>query len=152
MHGITVALAVWAVVAPFIGIVLGHYLTRSWQREQWLRDCRKEEFRELLTSITKCYRTVLDKEDSRTLHDARSEALTVIQNRIYVAEDVKQYRILESWKDATDLYDADWSLEGLVESYKLVSALIVDIAIRDHKSPNFIKRFGRRLRGKRLLE
>jgi predicted MFS family arabinose efflux permease len=24
------------------GIIVGHFLARSWQREQWLLDCRKQ--------------------------------------------------------------------------------------------------------------
>lgn len=87
MHELTIASAVWAVVAPLVGIFLGHYLTRSWQREQWLRDCRKEEFRELLTTFTRSYATLvplsmpsakLDTAGQRAITEASVSALTVL--------------------------------------------------------------------------
>ena len=34
------------------GVLLGHYLTRSWQREQWRLDRRREEYRELITALS----------------------------------------------------------------------------------------------------
>lgn len=33
-QGLTLALVLWGVIAPLVGIFVGHYLSRSWQREQ----------------------------------------------------------------------------------------------------------------------
>jgi hypothetical protein len=45
--------AVWAAVGPLVGIVIGHYLTRSWQRSQWIADNRKEEYRKVLSGLNR---------------------------------------------------------------------------------------------------
>jgi hypothetical protein len=131
MHGLTLALAVWAVIAPLVGIFLGHYLTRSWQREQWLRDSRKEEFRELLTTLTRSYRTmVLDPNTIRTFWEANGTALNVIRDRIYIAEDLKRHDIFESWLFAVSDFEAD-KLNGgdkFAEAYSRINAVIVSIA------------------------
>jgi hypothetical protein len=73
-HGWTLALVLWGVIAPLVGILVGHYLSRSWQRKQWIQDRRKEEWRELLTILTRSFVTickltgpmiVLDGDDTR---------------------------------------------------------------------------------------
>jgi hypothetical protein len=41
------------------GVVSGHFLSRSWQREQWLLDKRREEYRELINLIAGAYTTFI---------------------------------------------------------------------------------------------
>jgi hypothetical protein len=45
---VTVFLTIWAPVGPLVGILVGHYLTRSWERRQWIADNQKEEYKKLL--------------------------------------------------------------------------------------------------------
>jgi hypothetical protein len=45
-------LIVWGAIGPLVGIFVGHVLIRSWQQKQWMLDRRKEEWRELLTTLT----------------------------------------------------------------------------------------------------
>ncbi len=48
----------WGVVGPLVGVVIGAWLARSWQRKHWLLESKKAEFRELR------------REDWETLRDA----------------------------------------------------------------------------------
>lgn len=41
------------IVAGFIGALVVHLLTRSREQEAWVRNCKKEEWRELLSALTK---------------------------------------------------------------------------------------------------
>ena len=43
--------AIWAAVGPLVGIAVGHYLVRSWERRRWLADNRKEEFKQVLVAL-----------------------------------------------------------------------------------------------------
>jgi hypothetical protein len=138
-----------------IGVVTGHYLTRSWQREQWLRDCRKEEFRELLTTLTRSYAVlvplgarhgVLDAEARRALAEASASALTVLRDRIYVAEDVKRDQILHLWSSAVKKFGHDYDEASFGQAYSDINSLIVFTAKADDRAPSAIRRSWWRLR------
>jgi hypothetical protein len=43
----------WAAVGPLIGVLVGAYLTGRRQKRDWLADNKKEEYRELLSAMTK---------------------------------------------------------------------------------------------------
>jgi len=55
---ITLAVATVGIAGTLCGVLIGHFLTRSWQRKQWLQDRRKEEFRELMTYLLKALRSM----------------------------------------------------------------------------------------------
>jgi len=44
--------AVWASVGPLVGVLVGALLARSWDRRKWINENRKQEYRELLTTLT----------------------------------------------------------------------------------------------------
>ncbi len=76
-HGLTLALVFWGVIAPLVGILVGHYLSRSWQREQWFRDKRYEDYQAVLSATVAAYKAIIqvdreDYSDSRC-HSAWSE-------------------------------------------------------------------------------
>jgi hypothetical protein len=43
---------VWPVVISLAGVFAGAWLARLWDRKKWQNDNRKQEYRELLTSLT----------------------------------------------------------------------------------------------------
>jgi len=43
--------AVWNVLGPLAGVVLGAFLTWHWQRKQWFLDNKKAEYRGLLAAL-----------------------------------------------------------------------------------------------------
>ena len=45
--------AVWGAIGPLVGVLVGAYATRRWQRTQWLLDGKKTEYRELLSVLAK---------------------------------------------------------------------------------------------------
>jgi hypothetical protein len=97
MHGWTIALALWGVIAPLIGILFGHYLTRSWQRDQWLLDNRKQGCRELLSVLSKTYLTLIKlsgegvpqpPEIRSKITDISIESCAAIDASIFIAADL----------------------------------------------------------------
>lgn len=56
----TLILAIWAAVGPLVGIAIGHYLVRSWERKRWLADNRKEEYRRVLAAVNKLNEFMID--------------------------------------------------------------------------------------------
>lgn len=97
--------AIWAAVGPLAGIVIGHLLTRSWQRKQWLLDCRKEEFKELASVLSAEVLAHINWRAARRLRSsdavpranearrAQLATLQVISDRVYIARDIAELKI-----------------------------------------------------------
>lgn len=138
-HGWAVALVLWGVIAPLVGILVGHYLSRSWQQTQWMQDRRKEEWRELLAVITRSFVTickytgpmmVLDGDDMRTLDEAQTVAQTTIRDRIFIAKEVKALGVYETWVKAVQTFENDKVYIGFAEQYAILNAKIVAAATK----------------------
>jgi hypothetical protein len=106
---ITLVVAVVGITGTLGGVVLGQWMSRSWQREQWLLDNRKQEFHELVSALTS---TVVDVIVYKEARDAKSErapeflnkiidthhqVYNVIADRIYIAKDVKALNIIDRY-------------------------------------------------------
>jgi hypothetical protein len=133
-------LIVWGAIGPLIGILVGHILTRSWQQKQWMLDRRKEEWRELLTTLTRSFVTIckltgpmraLDGDDMRALDEAQTVAQTTIRDRIFIAKEVKELKIYETWVTATRAFEKDMIYMPFAEQYAVINAKIVDAATKD---------------------
>lgn len=136
-NGWALALVLWGVIAPLVGILAGHFLSRSWQQNQWMQDRRKEEWRELLTVLTRSFATickytgpmmVLDGDDMRALDEAQTVAQTTIRDRIFIAKDVKQLGIYETWVSAVRTFENDKVYIGFAGQYAIINAKIVNAA------------------------
>lgn len=110
---LTLSLAVWAAAGPLVGILVGHFLTRSWQRTQWLMDSRKQEYRELLTTLTNTYivfgqyighSIALDPQTRREVDQAERESYRVVRDRLFIAKDLQEADILNLWATAVENY------------------------------------------------
>jgi len=99
MDGVKAALvgsgvAAFGIVSAFIGGLINQKMSRNTQHEQWLLDQRKEEWRELLSTLTRSYTLHLH---GRRTAETDAEALTVIRDRLYIAVEVQDLRVLERW-------------------------------------------------------
>jgi hypothetical protein len=116
----TVILAVWAAVGPLVGIYIGHHLLRSQQRRQWLADNRIQEWREVITTLQKSLVLITQFDATRNLStteekkadmpavlDARAVALSVLNNRLFIAKEVRHHKMFDKWKKAVDEFDED---------------------------------------------
>jgi hypothetical protein len=116
----TVILAIWAAVGPLVGIYVGHHLLRSQQRRQWLADNRIQEWREVITTLNKSLILITQFDAGRDLStveekkaampavlDARAGALSVLNNRIFIAKEVRHHKMFDKWKKAVSEFDGD---------------------------------------------
>jgi hypothetical protein len=134
------------------GVVIGSLLTylfsRSAQRENWLRDCRKEEFRELLRALSDHF-TILQEferlayhqtpEERERLTDAQANFFRVVHSRIYIAYDVKRLNIKNKWIDAVKVYCAQPDkpdLQTFDKAYYEVNDAIVKAALGKWQMPH----------------
>jgi hypothetical protein len=134
MQRLTIALGVWAAAGPLVGILFGHFLTRSWQHKQWMLDCRKEEFRELIASLTSVAIAIVIYKEARDANSARAkdclhaildkqhEVYNVIASRIYIAKDIKDLKIMDRYialsqelRESTGEHDPSDRMSQLVD-------------------------------------
>ena len=80
-----------------IGILLGHFLTRSSQHAQWLRDNRKQEFKELVSAMSQYVIEHMSYESSQGTDlpqskqaylDIMKATTCVLYDRIYIHDDL----------------------------------------------------------------
>ena len=117
---VTIILAVWAAVGPLVGIYMGHRLLRFQQRRQWLADNRIQEWREVITTLTKSLVLITQFDAARNLStveekkaampavlDARAVALSVLNNRLFIGKEVRHHQMFDRWKKAVDEFETD---------------------------------------------
>jgi hypothetical protein len=107
---VTLIVAGLGIGGTFGGVMVGHFLTRSWQREQWRLDHRREEYRELLGTITSAYMRIIsayestvpvvDEELKRHIREAKNESFQVLQDRIAIAWELEDTDVLDVWTEA----------------------------------------------------
>jgi hypothetical protein len=121
-HGLTLALLLWGVIAPLVGILVGHYLSRSGQREQWFRDKRYEDYQAVLSAIVAAY-TAIVRVDMASLTSLiapemfqeveviKADSFRVLRDRIFIAKELNYGGILVEWDTIVTNY-------GMHASYK----------------------------------
>jgi hypothetical protein len=102
---------------PLIGAVgvvfLGAWLTRSRERKHWLNDCRKEEYRELINTLTLATMEIIRQHDPsypkidylrpEKMWDAQDfymKSLAVIRDRIFISDEIRDMKVYDRWTNA----------------------------------------------------
>jgi hypothetical protein len=103
-----------AIVSAFIGAASGsvvstlmvHWLTRSRDREKWILDNKKQEFKELITALAVSYksagsfpRQVCD-EDADLIADHVNEVLRIASDRLFITKDLDLRRLRRRWSES----------------------------------------------------
>ena len=96
-----------------IGILLGHFLTRSSQHRQWLRDNRKQEFKEVVTAISQyiiehmgyvASQSSVIPQSKQAYVDSMKATYCVLADRIYIHADLDEKKIPERFVEIMDLF------------------------------------------------
>ena len=138
MQKLTAVLAIWGAIGPMIGIIVGHFLTRSWQQKQWMLDQRNEEWRELLTALSTSLRAslkiyparALSPEEQREIVEAQAECFRVIRDRVFTAADVKALNLENRWSDAVRHHQEPLDAPRLGKAYDGIRLEILGLATR----------------------
>src|ERR1700693_2167703 len=126
---VTIALVIWSAILPLVGVLVGAYVTNRNQRRQWLSNCKKEEYSELLSVVTKSVMIYLDlfakplppAEQRRAETNALTRVAEIAQNRIFAAPAVKRLDLVKRWNGAArDLGD-----DGDIEKFTGIAAKLL---------------------------
>jgi hypothetical protein len=101
---------VWSGIGPLVGVLIGSWLTRSWQLKQWVLDGKKTEYRELISTLSGSYNRIVNNWPSATLVTAEErrkqvEAVVagrqVIEDRIFSVKQMRVENVRELWEQLT---------------------------------------------------
>jgi hypothetical protein len=137
--------ALWwnPILAGFVGAFGVHLLTQSRDREKWILDCKKQEYRELLSALSESYSKVLfliaievigipsiDPDDMNTLRAAQDKATRTFRDRIYVVKDLDLIQLSNRWIMAMQHYERRSEAQRLHDEYGAIRDEILAAANR----------------------
>ena len=102
------AVRAWSGIGPLIGVLIGAWLTRSWQRKQWALENKKAEWRELISTLSESFRcivknwphgviTAVSREDARETLEAEVAGQRIIEDRIFIDTQLRERQIHDRW-------------------------------------------------------
>jgi hypothetical protein len=136
-HTVTLIVAVAGIAGTFGSGFLTQRLAQSSERKQWLRNARKEEFRELLTTLNRSFMTIselpkagglMEHRNRRSVEEAKAHALRVINDRIFIREDVKRDDIMARWAVPVSEFEKDLKVNEFANRFEDMSDLIAAAA------------------------
>jgi hypothetical protein len=119
------------------GIIVGHFLTRSWQQKQWLLDQRKDEFRELIIGLDGSMRALAERGDF--MHDVTpeeraqrarktSDFYQTVRTRLFTAADMRKLDVEARWHEAVSDYRKESDAEIFDSCYQSLAEDLVKAA------------------------
>jgi hypothetical protein len=133
----TVILSIWGAVGPLVGIIIGHRITKAWQREQWIVENKKQEYRELLSTLSKSFSVYAryytggaahGPEAQERLERAEAEVLETINDRIFIAAEIREHDILKRWVAAVQDFERDRNSHQFAQRFGEICKTILDSA------------------------
>lgn len=140
----------WPLVSGLIAAFTVHLLTQSREREKWILDCKKQEYRELLDALSNSYVETAsvsagfgNKED-RTPYDSigtkQNDSIRIFSDRIFITIDLPLAELANSWREAMNKYTYTtdgWDIcskakpdEDFDKEYERIKSIIVAAANR----------------------
>jgi hypothetical protein len=128
------------IIGGVTGQMLQSRFTARRERKQWIADSRKEEYRELLKTLTqtatflmeyKGTRSGMDQEYQKRFREIYGNGLRVIADRIFIAEEIKEAKIYDRWTAALVELDKSSDIHPFDEAFDRISADIVKLALKD---------------------
>lgn len=114
----------WILFFTLIAVVVYAWFTKrqiaatnglaKWERERWELDSRREEWRRLLGTLTTCVHRIMTAkcgpqsqkfpaslgwESDDAIREALLEAAQVIQNRVFVRDELLSFNLEDAWKE-----------------------------------------------------
>jgi hypothetical protein len=138
----TIVLGIWSALGPLVGILIGHSITKAWQKEQWIAENKKQEYRELLSILSKAFtllvhyhlnETEQSSEDEARVAEAEADALRTMHDRIFIVKEIQEENVLPRWINAVREFKKTSDSEVFAHCFGEISNEIVTSAVADIK-------------------
>lgn len=127
-------------VLGIVGAGVGQLINGRREQRRWIADNRKQEYRELLTTLTNTATFLMeyfgtsaakDPEHSKRFTQVYGDALRVISDRIFIAEEIKKANIHELWIDALAELQKTKDIHLLSERFEAIRVSIIKSAVKN---------------------
>ena len=134
---LTPILAFAGIGGTLAGVYIGQRMSQKWQREQWILDNRKEEFRALLDALSEALRAemtmyagvALGGEQERAIVETHSNTMRVIRSRIFAADLVNGLQFETRWAEALKAHQFSLDVGPLAATYSKLRTEIIKAAL-----------------------
>jgi hypothetical protein len=130
----------WSGLGPLLGVGIGAWLTRAWQRKQWELDSKKAEYRELISTLSQNIHAIatthLDaernatEEQKRSIMDGYLAGMNSIEDRIFIDKKIRAAKIGELWEQL-DLAAGDEAFQRFWGTWNNIHDHLVKMAHDD---------------------
>jgi hypothetical protein len=130
-------------IGAFLGNLIGLYVSWKLRQREWLRDTKKQEWRELISTLSRTFHyfrnyghvSVMSGEQEQGLLQADAEARSIIGDRIFIANQMRSGNILERWQLLVNEQDFSrmWEYWNHLHN-DLVAAAYKDCGVKDISS------------------
>ena len=140
-------LKVSAILGPFVGILIGSWLTMKVQRKLWILDNKRAEYRKLLTTLTDAGSKlivfygampgVVTAKEQIAIGETARKSANLIYNRLFIADVIVKLNIALRWQDGISALRKDH--DGIAFA-KLLDGIMNDLrseAIKDFEVRRF---------------
>ncbi|MGA9393661.1 MAG: hypothetical protein WBV69_24730 [Candidatus Sulfotelmatobacter sp.] len=127
---VTVFLTIWAAAGPVVGILTGHYLTRSWQRRQWIADNRKDEYRKLLAGLNRLNMVLVQDHTNQNvgiqeIKEAMEEISIALNTSLFIVDFLEESKVADDVLQASRQFKQGGSFDDYRQKYwKAVNSII----------------------------
>jgi hypothetical protein len=125
--------------AGLIAAFVVHLLTQSRERERWILDCKKQEFKELQSAVAASWQATdstvgtygslvaLPVEEQRRVAFITQDCLRIMRDRLYITNDLPLDEFAKRWSQAVARYAFRLKLD---EEFMYISGEIIAAANR----------------------
>lgn len=131
----------WSALGPLVGLCIGAYLAKRWQRNQWIADSKRAEYRKLLTTTADAgsrilihyglRRTVVSGKQEFMIEETVRRSVDVIYNRLFIAQEVRELNVLKRWEEGISALRRTHDVGAFGKCMDAIMEDIRKIALRD---------------------
>lgn len=124
------------------GIVIGQYMTRSWDRVQSISTAKKEECREVLKAFSHCIIVFLSsntqpykspEQVKKEQNEAADESLRVIWSCMFIAEELDALGLATKWLELITNYPKDQNRLNFAAAAYALTLEVASIGVKSAK-------------------
>jgi hypothetical protein len=132
----------WSGIGPLVGVCVGAWLSRSWQRKQWELESKKAEYRELISCLSQSAHFILNNsphlsrgavfnvksgEQERQSDEAIDRGHAIIADRIFIADFMEREKVGDRWLAVVKQGD----VSGFWNGWTALHRVLLEAACRD---------------------